>query len=377
MPTSHLFAPRETVRYKSGLRRFHAGGPAKGYLSVGGLAVTTYQDPKPGSPLTFFEAGRNPTDGVVVNYYLKDKPEGELTLTFLDAAGNEIKSFKSEGTDDSGQRPAGDVGAHSGAPAPTADDEKKGDDHDKKEPKAPAEAGMNRFVWNMRYPDATPVPGAIFWAGSTDGPIAAPGRYRVRLTVGGETHEQPFAIVKDPRVAATQADLDAQFDLLLKIRDHLSRTHAGINQLRDIRAQVEGWEKRISGQGAGGRGQGTEDSTQRSALSPQSSALLEAAAALKKALGDVEEELIQHRAKALEDPLNFPIRLNNKLASLSGAVASADVAPTRQAYAVYDDLTTKIGQHLITLATIVETDVSEFNRRVRALDLPAITVPQG
>ena len=332
----HLFTPRATVRFKSGLRRFHAGGPPKGYLSVGGLAVTTYQDPKPGSPLTFFEAGRNPTDGVVVNYSLKEKPEGELTLTFLDAAGNEIKTFRSEKAAESGERNA-DRTQHP----------------EKKEPPAPADAGMNRFVWNMRYPDATSVPGAIFWAGSTDGPIAAPGQYQVRLSVGGETQTQPFTIVKDPRVAATQADFDAQFDLLLKIRDHLSRAHAGINQLREIRAQVEEWEKRI-----GDRADGAPARA--------------AAAALKEALGGVEEELIQRRSKALEDPLNFPIKLNNKLASLSGAVASADAAPTRQAYAVYDDLTTKIGQHLITLATIVETDVAAFNQRVRALDLPAI-----
>ncbi len=72
---AHLFTPRPTTRFKSGLRRFHAGGPPQGYLSVGGLAVTTWQDPKPGSPLTFFEAGRNPTDGVIINYYLKEKPD--------------------------------------------------------------------------------------------------------------------------------------------------------------------------------------------------------------------------------------------------------------------------------------------------------------
>ncbi len=106
---------------------------------------------------------------------------------------------------------------------------------------------MNRFVWNMRYPDATNVPGAIFWAGSVDGPIAPPGHYQVRLTVGETTQTVPFEIRKDPRVAATQEELDAQFDLLLKIRDQLTRAHNGINQLRDVRSQVESWEKRVEG----------------------------------------------------------------------------------------------------------------------------------
>ena len=341
---AHLFTPRPTTRFRGGLRRFHGDhGPAKGYLSVGGLAVTTYQDPKPGSPLTFFEAGRNPTDGVLVRYYLKEKPDAPITLAFLDAAGSEIKSFKSEE-----KKP--DAG--SGEP-----EEKKPDDqHAKKAPVVPAEAGVNRFVWNMRYADATAVPGAIFWAGSVDGPIAAPGRYQVRLTVGDTSWTEPFEIRKDPRVAATQEELDAQFDLLLKIRDQLSRTHVGINQLRDVRAQVEGWEKRVEGR----------DDAQ---------SVRAAAAALKKTLTEIEEELIQARSKALEDPLNFPIKLNNKLASLSGAVASADTAPTKQAYAVYDDLTNTIGLHLITLSTVIETDVSEFNEAVSRLQLPAI-VPQ-
>jgi hypothetical protein len=213
---------------------------------------------------------------------------------------------------------------------------------------------MNRFVWNMRYPDATRVPGAIFWAGDITGPLAAPGHYSVQLTVGEESQTQPFEILKDPRVAATQAELGAQFDLLIQIRDLLSRTHAGINQLRDVRAQVEGWEARVEGR---------EHAQQ----------VRDAAATLKKALGEVEEELIQVRSKALEDPLNFPIKLNNKLASLSGAVASADAAPTQQAIAVYHDLSTKIGQQLITLATVIETDVSEFSQLVRALDVPAIS----
>ncbi len=344
---AHLFAPRPTTRFKNGLRRFHTGGPPKGYLSVGGLAVTTWQDPKPGSPLAFFEAGRNPTDGVVINYYLQEKPEAPISLTFLDAKGNEIKTFKSEVSNE--------VGAHSRVLSPGVE---KKDDHAKKEPKAPAEAGMNRFAWNMRYPDATNVPGAIFWAGSVDGPIAAPGDYQVRLTVGDQSWTEPFEIRKDPRVAATQEDLDAQFDLLLKIRDQLTRTSDGINQLRDTRAQVEGWEKRVEGR------KDADD-------------LRAAATALKKTLTEIEEELIQTRSKALEDPLNFPVKLNNKLASLSGAVASADSAPTQSTYAVYDDLATKIGLHLITLATVIETDVAEFNQLVSKLSIPAIVPRQG
>ncbi len=338
-----LFAPRPMIRFKGGLRRFHEGGPPQGYLSVGGLAVTTWQDPKPGSPLTFFEAGRNPTDGVIVSYYLKDKPEGDVTLTFLDAAGGEIKSFTSK-ADDPKETPKAKANGHGPEKKP--------------EPKAPAEAGMNRFVWNTRYSDATELPGAVFWAGSTAGPQAPPGDYQVRLTVGELTQTQPFTILKDPRVAASQADLDAQFALQLQVRDTLSRAHAGIHQLRDVRGQVEAWEARLAGRA-------------------DAVAVRETAATLKKTLAEIEEELIQPRSVALEDPLNYPVKLNNKLATLSGAIASADTAPAAQTHAVYDDLATQVGQHLITLATVIETDVSEFNAAVRALNLPPVVPVSG
>ena len=338
-----LLAPRPMIRYKGGLRRFHVGGPPQGYLSVGGLAVTTYQNPKPGSPLTFFEAGRNPTDGVIVRYFLKDAPTEPLTLAFLDAHGDEITSFTS---------------AEPPKTAATTTTLHGGNGHTKPKvpPKAPAEAGMNRFVWNTRYRDATELPGAIFWAGSTDGPLAPPGAYYVRLTVGNTSYTQPFTIVKDPRVEATQADYDAQFALLLQIRDTLSRTHAGIIEIRDVRDQVDGWGSRL----------GTREGA---------ASVITAADALKKTLAEIEEELVQVRSKALEDPLNFPVKLNNKLATLSGAVASADTSPSSATRTVYNALAEEIGQHLITLATVIETDVSEFNALVRALDLPPIVPP--
>ncbi len=335
---AYLFSPPPTVRWKGGLRRFHGeGGPPKGYLSVGGYVVNTWQPPEKGSPLTFFDAGRNPADGVVVQYYLREKPEGTLTLTFHDEGGNEIKTFTSA------------------ADEPDA----AAADHDhsvKKEPKAPAMAGMNRFVWDMRYPDAVAVPGAIFWAGNTTGPQAPPGTYGVSLKVGDTTRITSFEIVKDPRVEATQEELDAQFAFALKVCDKLTETHAGINRLRETRAHVEAWEARVKD-------------------SPAATALRETAATLKSALGAVEEELIQVRSKALEDPLNFPIKLNNKLASLMGVIFSADGAPTQPTYAVYDEVATAINRHLITLHTVIETDVSEFNRQVRSLDIPAIALP--
>src|SRR5262249_21941957 len=136
----------------------------------------------------FLDAGQNPPDGVLVYYYLKQKPEGEITLAFLDAKGNEIKRFSSE------ERPA-NTDSQS-----TSEAEKKKKD-EKKEPHILKEAGTNRFVWNMRYPDPSKVEGYVASEDTLSGPLAPPGKYQVRLMVGDETYTETFEIHKDPRIS--------------------------------------------------------------------------------------------------------------------------------------------------------------------------------
>jgi photosystem II stability/assembly factor-like uncharacterized protein len=331
-----LFQPRPTYRMK--LARGFGGDPGarRAYLSTGGFVASYKLEKTPDGEerRVFLDAGENPPAGVLVHYYLREKPADEVRLAFLDAEGNLIKEFSSKAP----EKPAG--GGHGNGP---------------REPRLRAEAGMNRFVWDMRYPDARNVPGAIFWAGGVSGPQAAPGTYQVRLTVGGQTYTQTFEIRKDPRVAASEADLREQFAFLIEIRDKLSATHDAVNELRSIRQQIDDWLKRAEGR-------------------PEAEALAEASRPIKDKLLAIEEELIQFRSKAHEDPLNFPIKLNNKLASLAGVVASADAAPTRQAREVYAELATRIDQQLAALRAVVSEDLPAFNRLVRSLDLPAIVV---
>ncbi len=107
-----------------------------------------------------------------------------------------------------------------------------------------AEPGMNRLVWNMRYPPARRVPDDKSTDDSFVGPLASPVTYQVTLQVGDDSQTQTFRIIKDPRVGASQEDLDAQFQFLIQIRDKVSETHDGINQLRRVRQQVEQWVSR-------------------------------------------------------------------------------------------------------------------------------------
>lgn len=282
---------------------------------------------------------KNVDRGVTINYFLREEPK-TIKLDLLDASGKLIKSFEKKQADKKDEKeetPRRRFGG--GAKYITA------------------EKGMNQFVWDTRYADASEVKGAILWGGSTRGPASPPGTYRARLTVGDDSCEQSFKIHGDPRSVATQADYDEQFALLLKIRDRLTETDDAINHIREIKRQARAAAERVKRVG-------------------DNEAVGEATKALVKKLTAVEEELIQTRSKSNQDPLNFPIKLNNKIAALAGVVGQSNAAPTKQMIAVFDDLKTRLRKQLDKLDAIVETDVPAFNALIREQDLPAIQPEQ-
>ncbi len=270
-------------------------------------------------------AGRSLPVGVMVNYYFREKPseKEKVVLTFLDASGEEIRSY---------------------VPKP----KRKG------EPVVPVKAGVNRFVWNMRYPPAREVKGAVFWGGSSVEPVAVPGSYGVRLTVGDRVYERSFELVGDPNLLVTREGYEAQFRFLMEIREKLSGVHDAVNEIRGIREQVK-W---------------VMDRTKKK---PYFEKLEGMAKVLGEKLKLVEDELIQHRAKARQDLLNYPIKLNNKLSALgAGVVQYSEGAPTAQALEVFKYLSLKVDEQLGCLDKVIEEDVSAFNRLVMELEVPAV-----
>lgn len=290
--------------------------------------------------------GRNPASGVVVYYSLKTKPTSDVDLEFFDATGKSIRKFtarvRKEGSAPAAA-PAGPPpgeGGFGGGGAP---------------PPVPIEVGINRFIWDTRYPEAVRFPGMILWAGETRGPKVPPGMYQVKLTVDGKTQTQNFEVKADPRLTTTPADYAKQLELGLKIRDKLSETHNAIIQIRDVRKQVEDLLKRVSSQ-------------------PNFKVVNDAGTALNKKLTEIEETLYQTKNQSNQDPLNFPIRLNNKLAALGGVVGGAEAAPTAQSYAVYDEVVAQIDAQLQKLGQLMRTDVPAFNQLVRDQNIPAVVV---
>ncbi len=281
--------------------------------------------------------GANPPNGAVINYYLKAKPQKEITLEFLDSSGKTIRKF-------TGKPPV--------EGAPPAAPQERGED-----PNLPTETGLNQFVWNYRQPSATNVPGLILWGGSLAGARVVPGNYQVRFSIDGKiVSTENFAVKADPRMDATQEDFQKQFDLTSKINRKLTETHDAILEIRDTRKQLEDLSARMK--------------------SPDQKDLRDRAGEISKKLTAVEEELNQTKIKSGQDALNYPIKLNNKLAALGASVDGSDNAPTAQSYDVYNDLTAKIDVQLTQLADIKSKDIAEFNRAYAAKNLPVI-VPRS
>ncbi|HEY8598327.1 MAG TPA: glycosyl hydrolase [Thermomicrobiales bacterium] len=329
-----LPAPRPTIRYRSVRGFTKPGGDGKSYMMIGttGVATRPVAGPDGEKIQRFLDAGHNPPDGVVITYLLRDKPTAEVTLTFLDAEGAAIASYSSRSAEERGTDPAKTV------VVPTA-------------------AGLNRFAWNAQYPDARNVKGAIYRSSDVTGPLAPPGMYQVRLTVGERSWTQPFALVKDPRVTASDEAVREQFAFLLEIRDKLSATNDAIRQIRAIREQSGAWQARAEGQATG-------------------EAISEAARALKEELTAIEEELIQTRWKSSRDALTAPSKLNVKLATLLGVVGGADAAPTAQAREVFASVSARVDEQLARLSTVLEREMPRFNALIREGDWPALVLPK-
>lgn len=320
---AHLFAPRPTYRFKiyRGFGNRFPEGSGKVYRKSGAHILTYYvREGANGEPIEEYPfAGKNPPNGVVLNYYLGEPPQTDVELTIRNAQGQVIQQFSSHPQE--------------------ADENKSKSQADKdanRPPRVSTSLGMNRFVWDMRYPEPTSVPGAVFWEAPMEGPIGTPGFYEVQLKVGDQTFTQPFEIRKDPRVSASDADLHAQFALLMEIRDRVSATHDAVNTIRDVRNQMSQWEQHLGKHADTGQG------------------VSERMGALEMELKTIEEELLQVNARAFEDVLNFPIKLNNKLTSLAETISLADAAPTQQAYAVFADLSAQVEPQLERLKAVLE-----------------------
>ncbi len=282
------------------------------------------------------DAVRGVERGVDVYYTLKEDADN-VTLEFLDAAGGVIQTFEADRSDDveEDDEPDGppQFGGGGGSQRPSLD------------------AGSHRFTWNLRYPGFTDFDGRIFWAARNAGPIAVPGAYSVRLAVDGETQSAEFRVTLDLRLegAVTLSELAERFELAMRVRDRVTEANEAVIKMRNVKAQVD---DRLEASDHGelhSRGESVKDR-----------------------LSGVEGEIYQVQNRSNQDPLNFPIKLNNKLAALLGIVESAEAAPTRQAYEVFDHLSRLLDTELEQMTLIFQQDLAQLNELLRSLGMDPI-----
>ncbi len=324
-------------------------------------------------------AGANPPGGVTLRFWLRDAPEAgqgsDAEKTPPDdsagesgAASGEAPDAETSGGETSGDETADEESDASDEAVATLHikdstgqviqvwSTKPDKEQDQQELKL--EAGLNSVRWDLRYRDSETFDGMILWGGGTEGPEAIPGSFTATLAIGDQTHEAQFDVLGDPRLSVTPEQYREQLDFLLAIRDKLSETHSAIKHIRDVRGQLESLKKRLG-----------KDEDRKS--------LVEQADAIIRRITEIEETLYQTKSKSGQDPLNFPIRLNNRLSALVGVVASADGPPTKQSIEVRDLLVAEIDASLADLKKVFDEQVAEFNSAIRAAEVPAVFVEEN
>ena len=284
--------------------------------------------------------GQNPPVGAVIYYYLKDAPKTgtETKVEILDASGKLIRKYSSAETE--------------------LPDEPLGPDDKKPEKEIKPDAGLNRFVWDLRYEEAHRVPGYYLWEynSGAKGPVTAPGQYQVRLTVGGVSQVAPLEVKLDPRVKVSQADLAAQFSLLMQIHEELNRVYDAVNQIQDVRSQVVGLKRRLP-----------ENASTK--------AIASSADDLEKKLVAVRDQLINLTISANEDSLAYPPQIDTKWAFLAIDVGSADSAPTEAEQLEFEKLSRQSGELLSRWDDLQRRDLAAFQKLTAEGSLSTVVVP--
>jgi photosystem II stability/assembly factor-like uncharacterized protein len=289
-------------------------------------------------------AGKNPPNGAVIYYYVKKAPKqevknDEVKIEILDAAGSVIRKYSS-----SKAEPL---------------DEPLDPDDKKPEKQIKPEDGLNRFVWDLRYDKANRVPGYYLWEynDGARGPLALPGNYQVRLTASGKSVTAPFEVKIDPRVTTSQSDLEKQFKLQMDVREQLNRVYGAVNQIQDVREQLDGLKKRL-------------------VPGDSSKALFDGASALDAKLIVARDPLINFKISASEDSLAYAPGIDAKLAFLSMGVAGfADSAPTEAQYQEFDKLKKQTDELLARWEQVRNADIASFQKLAAEQNIHSIYVP--
>jgi len=323
-----LLAPGDTVRNPANLFADFWGSPGgKSYHVTIGQNATFYLEESETGHKTkrVIDAGTDLERGVRFTYWLPAAAVAdgaEVTLTIADADGNEIETFSSDLPEEKEDRTARFY--------------------------LTAVEGINTFQWDMRHARGPKVDGSDFH-GPANGPLALPGSYQATLAVNGDSMTKPFELLVDPRVETSQADFEAQFELLSAIQAKLGEVVNAVNRTKAMKGRLEDWGSRL-----------------------EAGATADAVSAMVERLGAIEGELIQREFTTPGDTLNYREKLLEKLGQLVPVVASADTAPTKQSHQVFEKLAGQIDEQLGALDELIQGDLATLDTQLASSDLTII-----
>jgi hypothetical protein len=300
-----------------------------------------------------------------VDYYFKEKPKGDVTLAFLDRAGKVIRSFSStakpapdSAAKDSVARDSTGKAQHDTTAAHGRKKKIETADSVSYEPSdslVAVRAGMNRFVWNLRYPDVKHIEDIIVDYGTVSGMQVLPGTYTVRLTAEGKSYTQPFTVVNDPRTTVTTTAQQSQLAAWQQLRDRIDSTVDASKDIETMQEQVDARIKQVKGQ-------------------PYASRVESAGKPLRAKMEEIREALIEVHSHADEITLHYPVKLYNMMLTLNGQLLTGDAAPTQSQMEQLKDLSGKVDAQLQKLRELENSDVGAFNKLMKELDVPAVMV---
>ena len=279
--------------------------------------------------------GENPPAGAMLDYYFKTAPKDEVTLDILDAKGKVVRHLSSKEKKENEQPP-------------------EWPDRVEKPKMIPANEGMNRFAWDLRHNEPTQVPGAFYTGDGPKGPLALPGDYQVKLTAGGKSQTAPLHLVIDPRMKGAEPQVEKGFALSRQVTDRISQLHQAINEIRDLKSQIQSLHRRL----------GSDEK-----LKPT----LTAADDIDHKMSEVEQQFIQVNAKGSEATLAFPAMLNERFDTFSHVIET-DHEPTKAQLDVFKLLSDKLDEQLKKWTQIKTDDIPKVSASIKQLDLPALHI---
>ncbi|WP_405411269.1 glycosyl hydrolase [Maribacter sp. Asnod1-A12] len=272
-------------------------------------------------------SGQNLANGVITHFMLKNYTEKDtIQITYTSVAGDTLAKYSTSTK--------------------------------KKEEKLEVKKGGNTFVWDTRGKGAEKLKGMIFWGANLDGAKAVPGDYKVHLNVNGDNSSETFTILPDPRAESSVAQMQEQFNFITDVNTTIDNAHQSIKKIRNVTEQLNAFMEQYKDD------ERTKD-------------LRDKAKAMKKKLGEVEKALYQTKNRSSQDPLNFPIKLTNKLGHLNRLVSMDNFQPTDQDVAVKNELTTAINKELEIFNNVISSELQEFNKGFNELKLNYLFIDES